>query len=121
MVAYNFQKRFVQPIREGTKRNTIRRIGKRRHAKQGEALQLYCGQRTKSCFKIVADRTCSVSVVINIAVGQKMIERIRLGNERVENLEAFAVQDGFPDLETMSRFWRQFHGVGLFEGLFIAW
>lgn len=53
MAAYNFQKRFATLIESGDKNHTIRRIGKRRHASPGEAIQLYTGMRTKFCRKLL--------------------------------------------------------------------
>jgi hypothetical protein len=51
MVAYSFNPIFVGPILAGTKRQTIR-AERKRHARPGEAMQLYtgmmrwwCGQR----------------------------------------------------------------------------
>lgn len=41
MVAYSFQPRFAAPIEQGLKTHTLRAAGKRRHARVGEALQLY--------------------------------------------------------------------------------
>lgn len=57
MVAYSFQKQFVPAIRSGQKRQTIR-ADRKRHARPGEALQLYAGMRTKGCFKIIDDPVC---------------------------------------------------------------
>lgn len=54
MVAYSFQKRFVEPIRSGRKRQTIR-ADRKRHARPGEVLQLYSGMRTN------AIATCRIS------------------------------------------------------------
>ena len=53
MVAYNFQARFAAAIEAGEKAITIRTIGQRRHARIGERLQLYTGQRTRACRKLV--------------------------------------------------------------------
>jgi hypothetical protein len=58
MVAYSFDKRFVPQIENGFKRQTIR-AHRRRHARPGEALQLYTGMRTKHCRKIRDDVICS--------------------------------------------------------------
>jgi hypothetical protein len=46
MVAYSFAPQFIDTIRSGTKCQTIRPIGKRRHARTGEPVQLYTGMRT---------------------------------------------------------------------------
>ena len=47
VVALNFKQQFIPPILSGAKRQTIRAIGRRRHAIPGETLQLYTGMRTK--------------------------------------------------------------------------
>ena len=49
MVAYSFRPRFIEPILGGRKRQTIRAIGRRRHARPGDPLQLYAGMRTRNC------------------------------------------------------------------------
>lgn len=74
MVAYNFQSRFAGPIKRGEKSHTIRKNGKRRHARPGEPLQLYTGMRTKSCKKIVAkDPVCVFCKTIRIYIGESTI------------------------------------------------
>lgn len=40
MVAYSFQSRFAPAVESGRKRQTIRAVGKRRHARQGEAKRI---------------------------------------------------------------------------------
>jgi len=57
MVAYSFQKQFVEPIQKGVKTQTIR-AHRRRHARPGEPMQLFCGMRTKHCKKIIDDPIC---------------------------------------------------------------
>lgn len=58
MVAYSFHRRFVPLIQSGIKRHTIR-PHRKRHARPGEAVQLYTGMRTKACQKILAaDPVC---------------------------------------------------------------
>lgn len=70
MVAYNFQSRFAGPIKRGEKSHTIRKNGKRRHARPGEPLQLYTGMRTKSCKKIIVkDPVCVFCKTIRIYIG----------------------------------------------------
>ncbi len=97
MVAYSFKQRFLDPIVSGTKTQTIRGNGKRRHARVGDSLQLYCGMRTKACMKIIADPICTL------------------------DLEAFARMDGFANLSDMSAFWMENHGVGDQVGTLIGW
>ena len=120
MVAYNFQKQFVPAIESGDKTHTIRKNGKRPHAKTGSKLQLYYGMRTKVCRKI-RDAVCVFAVPITIDVLESTITEIRVGSELVDDLEAFAKSDGFESLEAMHQFWIEFNGVGLFECTFIEW
>ena len=124
MAAYNFQKQFVPAIETGAKTNTIRKIGKRRHARPGEAIQLYTGMRTKSCRKIIEpDPVCLGVKLIRINVGYDAIESVIVGYKLLQEsrLERFAKGDGFDSLERMHQFWIEFHGVGKFIGLFISW
>jgi len=121
MVAYGFKKQFVEPISKGSKCQTIRANGKRRHARAGEQLQLYFAMRTKHCKKIIADPTCSLSVPIVIGVGKEKINYIRVGHSLVDDLESFAQSDGFESLAAMHAFWIESHGVGMFEGTLIGW
>lgn len=122
MVAYNFQKQFVEPIRSGNKTHTIRRNGKRRHALVGEAVQLYTGMRTASCEKILAkDPTCISTSKVKIRVHVDSITAIHVGGVRVVDKEEFAIADGFASLDAMHEFWLKFHGVGMFEGTLIEW
>lgn len=136
MVAYSFKQRFVQPIRVGLshvalsfdcppKRQTIRAIGKRRHARPRETLQLYYAQRSPQCEKI-GDARCVSVEPIRISVqgsGQIILKeqgRILDG----EHLDAFAQSDGFDDWYDMREFWREEHGgkrIGPFVGVLIRW
>lgn len=121
MVAYNFQKQFCEPIKTGTKTHTIRRRGKRRHVRAGESLQLYTGQRTSACRKIVDDRQCIRVAPIEIFVSAVGITSICVDREPVDDLEGFAREDGFASLVAMSEFWIRFHGFGTFTGVMIFW
>lgn len=121
MVAYNFQRQFVEPIQAGAKSHTIRKNGKRRHARAGEALQLYFGLRTKSARKIIDDPVCVFVKSIRIIVTRVNIEAIDVDGCRQSDMEAFARCDGFQDLAAMHAFWLDFHGVGIFEGSMIGW
>lgn len=130
MVAYNFKSSFVDPIRSGAKRQTIRRNGKRRHARPGEQLQLYTGMRTKQCTKIIDDPICffAVPISIHLEVSEAGelggITRIVCGTLPITTeveLQVFAQKDGFASLDVMSRFWRQFHGESQFQGTLIGW
>lgn len=134
MVAYSFKGRFVEPIRYGlgqpineksfvarAKRQTIRAIGKRRHARPGETLQLYYGMRTARCVKI-GDARCTETFPISIEVGEKML-MVRVNGELMGFGAAheFSLDDGFDSPEDMLAFWQEEHGRGEFNGLLIKW
>lgn len=125
MVAYNFQSQFVDPILSGTKLQTIRQIGKRRHARPGETLQLYTGMRTNRCYRIITDPVCIAAIPVELRIGRSLlITQITLGESiltRPADLEAFARNDGFASLQAMSDYWRASYGEPIFTGLLIAW
>lgn len=144
MVAYSFKDRFVDPIRVGLssvslsfdctpKRQTIRAIGKRRHARPGEVLQLYYGMRTKQCRSIGVARCVSVEgVLLKWSEWQSfctydIVEREpgvwrRIGDTRpIADRETFAIEDGFADFDDMATFWMNEHGPNTFEGVLIKW
>lgn len=115
MVAYNFQSRFASLIESGVKRQTIRALGSRRHASAGELLQLYTGQRTKHCRKLLEAECLSVQA-IEISPGGG----IYLDDEWLHPSRAFglAKQDGFENLDEFMVF---FADRLPFEGLLIRW
>lgn len=144
MVAYSFKKRFVDPIRVGIssislsfdcqpKRQTIRAIGKRRHARPSETLQLYTMMRTKQCRKIGNARCVSVEGVLlkwsewpvfmtyDISEREPGVWRRVGGIRPILDMEAFARLDGFADFSDMASFWREEHGPETFEGMLIKW
>jgi hypothetical protein len=120
MVAYSFKNQFVEPIVKGTKTQTVRGNGKRRHARVGESLQLYYAMRTKQCTKIVADPICTLvlPVAIDIEVDCQTLIEV---NGKHTDFEAFARNDGFASLAELTAFWLQTYGVGRFEGTLIGW
>lgn len=135
MVAYSFKRRFVDPIRVGLggdtndgppdlvrpKRQTIRAIGKRRHERPGETLQLYCGMRSPQCFKI-GDAKCIGVLPILIKVGEHSLP-IKVDGEWISGgrIHDFARADGFDNGEDMLGFWKAEHGLGEFNGVLIQW
>jgi uncharacterized protein YqfB (UPF0267 family) len=107
MVAYSFRPRFVDPIRLGTKSQTIR-AERKRHVRVGEEMQLYTGMRTSYC-KLIARVTCTGIRPITLDMAD-------------EHSDAFARRDGFTNWEEMKQFWRQEHpGVEVFHGVLILW
>lgn len=121
MVAYSFKREFVDPILAGTKVQTIR-ADRKRHARPGEALQLYTAMRTKHCYKI-GDAKCSSIQPIRIEVENAMICGAS-GNclTTIAELDDFARRDGFTDWIRMRLFWQQNHpGTPIFTGVLIHW
>ena len=122
MVVYNFQRRFADPIAAGTKTHTIRRNGKRRHARPGEELQLYTGLRTKAAAKIIVpDPVCIDALTIAIDVREDTIASIAIKGFPIQELENFAKSDGFLHLKEMHEFFLRMHGPGVFHGTLIEW
>lgn len=139
MVAYSFKKQFIKPIQVGLgiieqkgenlltfpKRQTIRAIGKRRHAREGEIIQLYYAMRTKQCTSIGVGR-CVHSGPIRIYVEAEKIEEGDLPSiKSAVGLDKFAISDGFADWSEMRRFWKEEHGdlvrLGPFVGVVMKW
>src|ERR1700721_2882466 len=96
MVAFNFQPQFVPLIVARTKTQTIRQ---RARAKPGDRLQLYTGQRTKACRKLLdPDPICTLVDYVGIRP-----EYLTLGNAKKHagDADAFAVRDGFEGYDDM--------------------
>jgi hypothetical protein len=136
MVAYSFNKRFIEPILVGLgerrmhhvepKRQTIRAVGRRRHARPGEMLQLYTGMRTRACKKIGEAECVSVEPIhIFVEMGKIVLLGRRETIEKPGGLDRFAQSDGFKDWIEMRQFWRDEHGdlvrLGPFVGVLIRW
>jgi hypothetical protein len=140
MVAYSFKAMFAQQIITGLKTQTVRGH-RRRHARPGEAVQLFTGMRTKQCRKLLTPDPV-VYMVRHI-----VIETSRLAGDGIASIsidgaplqrsqiESFAWRDGFaPPLlkgqpgmngrtarANMGAFWLAEHGEGRFEGVLINW
>jgi hypothetical protein len=134
LVAYSFKKRFVVPIRAGLgldapaiptvrpKRQTIRAIGKRRHARPGEQLQLYQGMRTPDCFLIGRARCTTVPAVTIYLSDHDFMILIDGSDLMPSGIRDFAKDDGFEDEHDMLDFWRQNHpGIERFDGICVKW
>ena len=125
MVAYGFKPMFAPKILDGTKRQTIRAVGKRRHARPGEELQLYTGMRTRQC-KLIARVTCEDTQPIKIVFSSFGVsEKILINGKEIYGepaLDEFAKRDGFPRWLHMRAFWKEQHGdINEFEGVLITW
>jgi hypothetical protein len=146
MVAYSFQHRFVAPICLGLgrdipegfevgsglreqepKRQTIRAIGKKRHARAGELVQLYHGMRTKGCFQIGVAR-CVDCLPIFMKVGDPNLgPYVRIEGRHPfaahHQLDYFARNDGFSNFAEMTLFWLDHHPAEAygFRGVIVFW
>tara|TARA_B100001179_G_scaffold211998_1_gene179646 strand:+ start:1481 stop:1885 length:405 start_codon:yes stop_codon:yes gene_type:complete len=130
MVAYSFKKQFEVAIVAGAKRQTVR-ADRKRHARPGEALQLYTGMRTKSCRKLLTpDPICldvrPVEIEFDTA-HPSLISKIEVDGFALAKSEAFAfaMLDGFGSssgaLRRMGEFWLANHGAEPFSGVVIRW
>lgn len=126
MVAYNFQPRFIEPIRASAKRQTIR-ADRKRHARPGETLQLYTGMRTRQC-ELIGRSVCAAVRRIRITFADAHIEidgRTVVTYSQVELRHAFAQADGFQNWWDFRCFWRDHHpeigALDAFEGVLIEW
>lgn len=105
MPLLNFKKQFVPAIRSGRKRHTIR-ADRKIPVKVGDKLYLYCGARTKGCFKVLpAPVICSRVETIKIhAETSSMVTIDNVPLDYTER-EALAYADGFSDWDEMLQFW----------------
>jgi hypothetical protein len=121
MVAYSFNKRFIAPILAGTKRQTIRVVGRRRLPLNGVALQLYTGMRTKTC-RLIGTATCIGIVPVTIDMPAHRVTVGAATYDGLVNMDIFARHDGFDGWPAMREFWRENHvGVSIFSGVMIRW
>lgn len=115
MVAYNFQQQFVAPIEAGTKTQTMRAIGKRRHARVSETLQLYTGMRRKGETRMILHTVCTISFIARLYLptfhddGSIMLGSGQAVTRRAD-LNRFARKDGFADWNELCNWVRKTHG-----------
>jgi hypothetical protein len=123
MVAYSFRPRFVDPIRAGSKRQTIR-AERKRHARPGEELQLYTGMRTRQC-KLIGRAKCQDVIAVTLLFNDADSEAegvIAPGFVVADGRDAFAHRDGFATWSELKAFWRVSHpGIDEFTGVLITW
>lgn len=128
MPALNFMKSMAPLVESGEKRQTIRRPGR---FKVGDPIQLYTGQRTKSCRKL-GEAVCTE--VLPIVIDGDDFPVIRIGLKQLDIVECdeFFHADGFRseypvrvrkvmDLtDQFLGFFRKHYGLP-FEGELIKW
>lgn len=117
MVAYNFQARFAEDVESGRKCQTIRLLGKRRHAQPGDMLQLYTGMRSPGC-RLLREAPCVVALAVSIDEAG----RISVGGQPLDGTDAdlFAQADGFAIAEELVDYFRDAAGLP-FRGVVIKW
>ena len=106
MVAINFQPQFADDVESGKKRQTIRRKAR---CKAGDKLQLYTGQRTKACRKLLDALCVDVSDIVMPLLDNPLIT------------DAFAQADGFKDSKEMQEWFRTRYKTNIFHGVLIRW
>jgi hypothetical protein len=120
MVAYSFNRIFVPHIEARTKLQTVR-PDRKRHAREGEIVQLYTGMRTRYC-RLIGEPTCASVAPITLDFET---DRVMVGGsvyQTADNLEWFAHIDGFPSWRFLCEFWAVNHpGVPIFSGVMIRW
>lgn len=121
MVAYNFQEQFAERVASLSKRQTIRPLGKRRHAKAGDALQLYTGMRTPKCRKLI-DAMCMATAGVVIDSDPEGLPSITVSGKKLNTMEscAFATADGFTSAGEMVAWFSNHYNLP-FEGVCIQW
>jgi len=130
MVAYSFKPGFIPAIEALEKRQTIR-LPRKRHARAGEALQLFTGPRMKPVRLGAATCVAVRDVRLDFRAATVTVDDAMMIDE-LADLNAFAIRDGFlpPEhlqavvtpWEYMSRWWRLTHpDHALFRGVLIDW
>jgi hypothetical protein len=120
MVGYKFKSQFASLVESGQKRQTIRALGKRRHARPGERLLLYTGQQAKGYRKLVEpDPVCSSVSAVRIEPDAVIVDGVRY--ERGDDeLAEIAALDGFESVDEFFDFFDGHYGLP-FDGRLIRW
>lgn len=127
VVAYSFKPQFEEALRSGDKAQTIRALGKRRHARPGEMVQIYIGMRTANC-RLLFQSECVEVLPITLdkseptgqfIMGKPLLDVVLNGNAlSIDEIHRLAVADGFPDRHAFYKF---FEDRLPFEGVLIRW
>ena len=116
MVAINFSAQFAGPVERGEKLQTIRQKAR---CRPGDALQLYTGQRTKACRKLVTpDPICTVVTYVHLSA-----DDVVLGSTKhaPRGFDEFAKADGFESYDAMWKWFAKRYDVDHFIGRLIKW
>ncbi len=118
MPAYNFQIRFEQSLRAGTKRSTFRVVRKDgKVQKVGDQVIMYTGMRTKACNYIGQSKCIGVRKAI---VGEDGLCVDSLAPVSKTEADWYAQRDGFKDFAEMQSWVRDTHGLPA-RGHIIEW
>lgn len=117
----SFNKRFVDLVESGAKRQTIRKERKDgRVPEVGDFIHCYFGLRTKHTRLLRIAIITSVSeIVINVPDRQVIVDRHQIAVPVAR--DRFAVKDGFTDFEDMMAWWAKTHCGGAFCGFMVRW
>ena len=115
MPALNFRRQFARLVRDGTKRQTIRKARKR-PIQPGDKLVLYTGMRTKACQKLL-DAQCVSVDWIRIAEDRIEVNSVVVPRARMTEI---AQADGFQSVKEFRTFFRDLYGLP-FTGQLIRW
>lgn len=138
MVAYSFHAMFAPAVEANFKRQTVR-ADRRRHARVGEAVQLYAAMRTRQCRKLVnIDPICVEVAPIRLVIDRdhpQILVSIDINGSSLNSIEIeqFAWADGFGALPrsdggfylaariAMGEYWLGQHRRRDWEGVLIRW
>ena len=118
MAMINFQEQFVEAIKSGKKRQTIRK-GRKYPIRAGETLYLYTGLRTKKAQKLRVV-TCIRTHKVTIPIHRMSITIAGRDLTYIQNLNDFAKSDGFEDWSHMTQWFKERYGLP-FIGTLIMW
>ena len=109
---------FIDGVRDGSKRQTIRRLRKRPIA-VGDTLRLYTGQRTKHC-EFLREEVCTYVVPVQIT-GCLSIWHDGWRTDTLQpKADILAVADGFDCWSAMRDWFDQAYGLP-FDGAVTCW
>lgn len=115
MVA-NFSPEFADCVARGEKYRTIRR---KPHGKVGDRAQLYTGQRTKACRKLVQpDPVITGITPVTLTPTALYVKHVLVARACADT---FARRDGFADYDAMMAWFSKRYGPGKFSGYLHVW
>lgn len=101
MPAYNFMKEFIDPILNGSKKQTVR-LRRKNRTRPAFPIMLYTGMRTKQCKLIAKSFVTAVKPIkIDPQFCAICIDGVALGPDEVMN---FALSDGFEFVKDFFQF-----------------